>query len=1167
MSSPIDISLSATDLSNHLACPHLTTLELAVKRGLLKKPNWHAPDLAVIQELGERHERKYIDHLKTKNLTICDLTAIKHKPTALEKTREALHQGVDVILQAALGNSLWYGRADVLRKIPRAEPNNLGNWSYEPYDCKLTRHTKGETILQLAVYSELLSEIQGHPPAIMYVVTPGRDFDDPEKYPYLEYSAYYEFVKSNLEKLANAPVSPIESPATANAAEPLTSDHFFNGTYPEPCAHCDICRWFRDCDARRRKDDHLSLVAGISRLQRDQLHDWSIDTMTKLSEMPIRPMQRKPDRGSRESYERVREQARLQVASLDRMWPEFDILELEPDAGFHSLPAPTAHDVFIDFEGDPFAHDGQGHQYLFGLLAPDETGQLVYSCSWAFDSVEEKRSFEWYVDQIMGHRAADPAMHVYHFHHYEPSQFKTLMGRYATRVNEVDTLLRDRHFVDLHSVFKQAIRAGVEKYTLKKIEACYSFVRSVDLDKSREAMRVIEHTLELGSRDEAIEALKEKYRDSMEGYNQDDCRSTAALRDWLEGQRAALEASTQQPIPRPAIGGYIPSEALRDRERRAAELATVLTAGISPNPKLQIADQPSLWLLAQLLDWHRREDKSKWWEFFRLAALSDDELLEDRAGLVGLSYLDRITLPRAKTPIDRYSYPDQEEEIRPDDELYCGEMKIGTVQAISSNIIQVKKTILATDEHPHAVFVGEKPYETKVHFEALIRIAEFVRGHGIDAQGAYRAARDLLLAKAPRLSSGSLEPLPLENTVDNACRAALALDHSVLAIQGPPGSGKTYTAARMIRRLVAQGKKVGVTALSHRVIRKVLEEIQDRQPEDPPGEPRLIQKGEEDEVLPEIDRAPKNAVALAALRTGAKDVAGGTSYLWACPEAFESVDYLFIDEAGQMALADVLSVAGCAKNLILIGDPQQLERPLTGAHPEGADRSALEHVLQGQKTMPKEEGLFLPQTRRLHPSICKFTSETFYENRLQPDQTARNRKLEGHPWLSGAGLWFVSVDHKDNRNDSPQEVESIAEIVQSLRRPEVQWFDRVGERSEPIDWDKILIIAPYNAQVFALRERLPGGSDSIGTVDKFQGQQAPVVIYSLTTSSPQDIPHGMEFLYSLNRFNVATSRAFTTVIVVGNPRLFEPECHTPSKMRLANAFCRFYKMSTHHSLS
>src|SRR5579862_2480431 len=263
MSSPIDISLSATDLSNHLACPHLTTLELAVKRGLLKKPDWHAPDLAVIQELGERHERKYIDHLKTKNLTICDLTTIKHKPTALEKTREALHQGVDVILQAALGNSLWYGRADVLRKIPRAEPNNLGNWSYEPYDCKLTRHTKGETILQLAVYSELLSEIQGHPPAIMYVVTPGRDFDDPEKYPYLEYSAYYEFVKNNPEKLAAAPSSGVEQPAPA--AESLTSDHFVNGTYPEPCAHCDICRWFRDCDARRRKDDHLSLVAGISR--------------------------------------------------------------------------------------------------------------------------------------------------------------------------------------------------------------------------------------------------------------------------------------------------------------------------------------------------------------------------------------------------------------------------------------------------------------------------------------------------------------------------------------------------------------------------------------------------------------------------------------------------------------------------------------------------------------------------------------------------------------------------------------------------------------------------------------------------------------------------------------------------------------------------------------
>jgi superfamily I DNA and/or RNA helicase len=296
-----------------------------------------------------------------------------------------------------------------------------------------------------------------------------------------------------------------------------------------------------------------------------------------------------------------------------------------------------------------------------------------------------------------------------------------------------------------------------------------------------------------------------------------------------------------------------------------------------------------------------------------------------------------------------------------------------------------------------------------------------------------------------------------------------------------------------------------------------------------------------------------------ALRTGDANVVAGTSWLWAPERSFQCVDVLFIDEAGQMALADVMSVSHAAKNVVLIGDPQQLERPLKGSHPPGAEKSALQHMLGEQKTIPKGMGLLLPETRRLHPSICTFTSNVFYEDRLGAHTVTRNRVIEGHPWLNGAGLWFVPVPHEARRNSSPEEVKIIAEIVESLLQPQVRWFYGIGN-SRPLEPKDILVVAPYNAQVSDLLTHVPRAS--IGTVDKFQGQEGAVVIYSLTTSSPEDAPRGMEFLYSLNRFNVATSRGMTCVIVVGSPRLLEPDCRTPRQMQLANALCRYRELAT-----
>ncbi|HEY6946628.1 MAG TPA: TM0106 family RecB-like putative nuclease, partial [Candidatus Acidoferrum sp.] len=978
-------------------------------------------------------------------------------------------------------------------------------------------------------------------------------------------AAYYRYVKERLAVAVRKGLPPAQAdkpktaPASAGGRQyelefTTDKDRANAATYPEPVEHCNICKWFHECDARRRADDHLSLVADIRRQQRDQFDAWNAGTMAKLAVLPI-PLKERPRHGSKEAYVRMREQARVQVEGRTEQRLKHELLPVAEGMGFCRLPEPSAGDVFMDFEGDPFVGE-QGLQYLFGFAARDADGALNYEKRWALNREDEKKGFEWLVDEIMRRREADPKMHVYHFGAYEPGTMRRLMGMHATREDEIDRMLRAGMLVDLHQAFKQGVRASVEEYSLKKIEAFYGFKRETPLEKSRAAMRYVEHRLEL---DWGDEELPESVREVMEGYNREDCVSTAKLRDWLEEERRKLADSGTQ-VPRFVDREEGPSEELDERQKRVAALVGKLAEGIPVDPEARTNEQQAQWLLAQLQDWHRREDKATYWEGYRLAELDEPDLLEERAGLAGLKLLKRLSVER-NIPVDRYAFEKQETEARAEKEMYCKGEKFGTVLEIDPvrRTIDVKKTKKTADFHPTAAYVWERPFNVKEHAEALFRIGEWVAANGIDAAQKYRAGRDLLLRKQPRLRRGeTLEPRAGESPKGTACRIVSALKDSLFAIQGPPGAGKTFTGARMICELVKEGKKIGVTALSHKVIRKLLEEVVDAASEADQEGVRCMQRSDDEEGTEDIAIAKKNEEAWEALESRRANVVGGTSWLWTPEAAFEAVDVLFIDEAGQMGLADVLAVSQAAKSLVLIGDPQQLERPLKGSHPNGAEKSALEHLLGDHKTIPPDMGFLLPRTWRLHPKICDFTCELFYEGRLQAEVLTHSRVLEGHPWLSGAGLWFVPVEHEGNRNASAEEVEIVARIVKGLLKPGVKWFYGAGN-SRRLKEDDILIVAPYNAQVADLSARLP--KMKIGTVDKFQGQEAPVVIYSLTTSTPEDAPRGMEFLYSLNRLNVATSRAMTAVIVVGNPRLFEPECRSPRQMQLANALCRYRELA------
>ena len=938
---PGSLGLAATDLANHLACRHLTQLDLAASEGRLEPPRWRRPGLDALRERGMEHERAYLAHLAAQGLQLT--RAADGDQAGVEWTRAAMAAGVDVIVQAPLSSGRWSGRADVLLRVERA--GAFGAWSYEAVDTKLARETRAGTLLQLALYSDLLEALQGARPELMHVVSPRSGFE-PESFRVEEYLAYYRWVRRRLE------VAVETSPAT----------------YPDPVPHCDVCRWWPRCDRARHDDDHLSLVAGISRLQMRELESRHIDTLESLAGVP-RPLPWSPRRGTRDGYARVGEQARVQLEGRRAGGRVFELLDLAADQGLARLPEPSAGDLFLDLEGDPYVGE-QGLEYLFGLASVGADGAPVYECAWAAGSAEEKAGLERVVDAMLIHWERFPDLHVFHYGAYDPAALKRLMGRYATRERDVDRMLRAGRFVDLLSVVRQSLRASVERYSIKDLEPFYGFERALPLREAARSRAALEQSLELG----VSEAIDQETREAVEAYNRDDCVSAMRLRDWLEtlrAEQAAQGAAIARPVP-PQDGA--PKPDLDAREQRTRALAARLAADVPLDPGARSAEQKARWLLADLLEWHRREEKAPWWEYFRLRDLSDEELMDERAAIAGLTFVGPVT-SAAKRTVERYSFPPQETGVREGDKLHARDLgEVGEVAAIDpvAGVLDIRKRSAAAGRHASAVF-EHRVVSGGVMGDSLFRLGEWVVGHGVDAPGAGRAARDLLLNLPPRLAAGATLAGDDPSVVEAARRVALALEHGVLVIQGPPGAGKTFTAARMICDLVRAGRKVGVSAQSHKVIRNLLDAVVAAAKESGDSISCLQKVTTLAQETGPIPESTENDEARQALAGGTANVVGGTVWMWAREDFREAVDVLFVDEAGQMSLANVLAASQGARSLVLVGDPQQLEQPVQGSHPEGAGVSALDHVLAGHKTLPAGRGLFLDETWRLHPAICAFT--------------------------------------------------------------------------------------------------------------------------------------------------------------------------------------------------
>jgi predicted RecB family nuclease len=1121
------VQLNASDLVGHLNCRNLTELDLAVAKGALAKPRGWNPLLDVARERGLRHEQGYVDHLRASGFKVETIAGMEFNQDAVAATAKAMRLGREVIVQAAFLVDNWGGRADVLLRVET--PSSLGDWSYEVVDTKLSRETKGGTILQLSLYSDLLGKAQGLTPQWFHVIAPWSEYQ-PQTFRVADFSAYYRRVRASLEQAVKLD---------------QTID-----VYPDPKPFCDVCRWRERCDVKRHADDHLSLVAGISKIQTAELAEHAVTTCTALAAMPI-PLTFKPGRGSASALERVREQARIQVKGRAAGAVLYERLETIPGFGLAKLCEPSPGDIFLDFEGDPFVGEG-GLEYLFGYSFRGEDGRERYVGDWAFSRAEERAAFERFIDFVMNRLSLHPDLHIYHFAPYEPAALKRLMGRYATREDELDQLLRGKRFVDLFAVVRQGLRASVESYSIKRLEPLYGYVREASLPDANQALAQVQALLELGDASD----IGDDQRRVVQAYNHDDCRSTWRLRDWLENVRA-LAISDGEIIERPVLSDAEPSQALGERQLKIGALVERLTLRVPDDPLERTAEQHARWILAHCLDWHRREKKVSWWEYFRLCDLPAEDLLDERAGLAGLKFVKAVG-GTAKCPVHRYQFPPQETELRgSEDACAAGGAKLGSVEDISigDGWVDIKKRCDSASLHPEALF-AYNDVDTTVLADALLRIGGYVADHGLEGAGSYQAARDLLVRHGPRVHG---QPLRVEGetALAAALRLALALDGGVMPIQGPPGSGKTYTGARMITEMVHAGLRVGVTANSHKVIRNLLDEV-GRAADEIGIDLTCIQKVREEAIdEPRLRFTTDNATCHLALREDCR-VAGGTAWFWAHPDAADAVDVLFVDEAAQMSLANVLAVSQAAKTVVLLGDPQQLDQPTQGSHPDGVDTSALDHVLAGHQTIPEDRGLFLEETWRLPPAICAFTSELFYEGRLHPRQGLELQEIRSTSLLCGSGLRYQPVAHTGNQSSSPEEGEVVRALVNNFLASSPTWINREGHECSLTPAD-ILIIAPYNAQVFQLQSRLAGAR--IGTVDKFQGQEAPLVIYSMTTSSYADAPRGMEFLYSLNRLNVATSRAKCLCILVASPMVLEANCRTPEQMRLANAYCRYLELA------
>ncbi len=1130
------VLISPSDITAAAACEFAWLRSLDVRLGRIDTlPEAVDPLMDRAAELGLLHEQRHLDSLTAIHgpsgvVTIDspggDLDALAE---ACEATLAALHARTPVVYQAALRDGDLRGFADFL--VLDADGR------YVVQDSKLARSAKVPALLQIAAYADIL-ERHGIPIASHGVLVLGNGLESVHDLSTV--IPVYRARRQALTELLTAHLVGTEVVAW--------------GDVPA-CGHCAVCTE----EVENHRD--LLLVAGLRMTQREKLMSAGITTIDDLA-AHSGPL---PGIGH-DTYTRLQRQARLQIRQESQSQPVYEVIDREP---LTALPAPSPGDIFFDFEGDPMWQDPSdrswGLEYLFGVIEADSGRFVTY---WADDRRQERAALRNFLDYVAQRRRTWPDMHIYHYANYERHTLLRLAGQFGTGEDEVDDLLRTGALVDLYPVVRGAIQVGTRSYGLKALEPLFMpGHREGDVTSAGDS--VVQYAAYCAERERGDDAAAAELRQQILDYNEQDCRSTQLLRDWLLGFAGTEPLATAPSAPHNT--GSAAAE-----EAAVADPLWALAGDGERTPM-----QQGFALLAAAVGFHRREDKPFWWGHFdRLdnppdtwADARDALLIEDCVVLQDWEkpgkknhrrhLRARGTLqPGSCLERDRSAYL-----------LYDWPHPAGLSDGggTSRGHTNAEITLVAQDADSAVFEVVEALPKTADPFPQLPMAAAPTPGPS--AKPLQRAIRgiassaasgqlptpiaNLLLREPPALTTPGLPAVADDDFVGAITEAVRALDDSTLAVQGPPGSGKTHTAAHVIARLVKDdGWRVGVVSQGHSAVNHLLDGIVKAG-----VDPERVGKKDKPEGCLWRDVATAKTAEFLADHEGIGCVLGGTAWDFASDRVGPAqLDLLVVDEAGQFSLANTIAVSRSCQRLLLLGDPQQLPQVSQGTHPEPVDVSALGWLSQ-EAILPAELGYFLHTTWRMHPDLCRAVSEHSYAGRLTAHSCTSERDLRDDQRRPvTAGLIAEHVDHQGNSVMSAEEADRIAELAREALT--CQWQPIPHAHHRPVLPEDVLIVAPYNAQVDLIRRTLAAqglAGFRVGTVDKFQGQQAAMVLVSMAASSHDDVPRGMEFLLSPNRLNVAVSRAQWRTVVVHSTRLTDYLPATPERL---DELGRFMKLLT-----
>lgn len=1102
-----NIRFSASDLMRFQGCSHATTLDLKYLDGKGIKPKADDAEARLLQEQGDQHELDFLMRLKDAGKTVVEVeTGDRPIAECMESTFAAMKSGADIVFQGAMLDETWGGYSDFLERVDH--PSQLGDWSYEVVDTKLKRRPDPKHVLQLCLYSDLLTDMQGRRPEFAHL-----ELGDRTRYSVrlADVAAYARYARSKLEAFL------VERP----------------GTRPEPVPACTLCRWSSHCRSVWEEKNSLALVAGMTRSQRDKARAAGVETMEQLAGYDERI-----PKLAKETQKRLQVQARLQQQRRDGSEPTFELREAVKGRGFDLLPEPDEGDVFYDIEGDPFFPDG-GLEYLHGLWFRDQN-HWQFKAFWAHDREQEREATRQLIDFLAERMARYPNAHIYHYANYEIAALRKLTSVHRMCEAPLDQLQRERRFVDLFRVVSGAMVVSEDGYSIKNLEAFYMEKRDAEVATAGTSIVFYEEWRK--SQDNSL--LKQ-----IEDYNKTDCISTQLLLDWL-----IKKVRPEGPWPRlgdaPSETAY---EKLAEHQQEDEDLKRRL------EPLAQSLGDPVTTLLFDLSRFHEREDKPAYWAIFDRLAQESEELLDDLECLQGLEAIGAAEQVTSRSVERVYRFPEQETKLR-EGKRPCIKPEsmpedVGiTAMDMKERTVTIRRSASKPPLPDTLDLVPPRPFQNKILRTAILDVIERL----IAVDPAMSAVRTLLTKALPDLEGRAKGSSIIDangDLVDLSSEAIQAMNGTIIAIQGPPGTGKTYVSANAIVDLCSIGKRVAVSSNSHRAIGNLLAAIAKRARE----------KGKTFGIVQKVSSAgdatddPMIAVVTdnQVPEIGSAQIVGSTAWHFARYDDMP-FDYLFIDEAGQVSLANLLAMARSAANICLVGDPMQLPQPLQGAHPGESGLSSLEYLVGDYRVVPRDRGIFLPISRRMGSDICGFISAAVYEGKLRNDAGAAAQRLIGVDGDSLEGARFTETLHAGRTQVSPEEIAKIRDLIAGLLGS--TFIDREGG-SRVITHEDILVVAPYNAQVNALREQLDANV-RVGTVDLFQGQEAPICLISMTTSSGAEIPRGLDFLFSINRLNVAISRAQVRAELVASPDLLDTRVNSVEEMKLVNTLCLLAERSS-----